>query len=67
MRQFCVTVSMGKRLIGKALAVHPDIQAVLKKGNLVVLAGTTNGYVAEEILALWDRPKDSRGKAFAGE
>ena len=51
MRQFCVTVSMGKRLIGKALAAHPDIQAVLEKGTLVVLAGTTNGYVAEEILA----------------
>ena len=51
MRQFCVTISMGKRLIGKALAVHPDIQAVLEKGTLVVLAGTTNGYVAEEILA----------------
>jgi hypothetical protein len=42
---------MGKRIIGKALAVHPDIQAVLEKGTLVVLAGTTNGYVAEEILA----------------
>ena len=42
---------MGKRLIGKALVAHPDIQAVLAKGTLVVLAGTTNGYVAEEILA----------------
>jgi hypothetical protein len=51
MRQFCVTVSMGKRIIGKALAAHPDIRAVLAKGTLVVLAGTTNGYVAEEILA----------------
>jgi hypothetical protein len=50
MRQFCVTVSMGKRLIGKALAAHPEIQAVLAKGTLVVLAGTTDGYVAEEIL-----------------
>jgi hypothetical protein len=50
MRQFCVTVSMGKRLIGKAMAAHPDVQAVLQKGTLVVLAGTTNGYVAEEIL-----------------
>jgi hypothetical protein len=50
MRQFCVTVAMGKRLIGKALVAHPDIQAVLAKGTLVVLAGTTNGYVAEEIL-----------------
>ena len=51
MRQFCVTVSMGKRIIGKALAAHPEVRAVLNKGTLVVLAGTTNGYVAQEILA----------------
>lgn len=51
MKQFCVTTSMGKRLIGKAMAVRPDIQSILKKGTLVIVAGTTNGYVAEEILA----------------
>jgi hypothetical protein len=50
MKQFCVTVSMAKRLIGKGMAALPDIQAVLKKGTLVILGGTTNGYVAEEIL-----------------
>jgi hypothetical protein len=49
-RQLCVTTSMGKRLIGKAMVHHPDIQRVLDKGTLVVIAGTTNGYVAEEIL-----------------
>jgi hypothetical protein len=50
MKQFCITPVMGKRLIGKALAQHPHIQAVLEKGTLVIIAGTTNGYVAEEIL-----------------
>jgi hypothetical protein len=50
MKQFCVTTVMGKRLIGKAMALHPDIKGVLEKGTLVVIAGTTNGYVAEEIL-----------------
>ena len=50
MKQFCVTTAMGKRLIGKALVHHPTIQAVLGKGTLVIIAGTTNGYVAEEIL-----------------
>ncbi len=50
MKQLCVTTVMGKRLIGKALALHPDIKGVLEKGTLVVIAGTTNGYVAEEIL-----------------
>lgn len=52
MKQFCVTTSMGKRLIGKAMALHPDIKTVLEKGTLVIIAGTTNGYVAEEILKL---------------
>jgi len=51
MKQFVVTPAMGKRLIGRAVAAHPAVQAVLKKGTLVVIAGTTNGYVAEEILA----------------
>jgi hypothetical protein len=50
MKQFCVTTVMGKRLIGKAMALHPDIKGVLEKGTLVIIAGTTNGYVAEEIL-----------------
>ena len=51
MKQFCVTVSMAKRLIGKGMAALPEIQDVLKGGTLVILGGTTNGYVAEEILA----------------
>jgi hypothetical protein len=50
MRQFCVTTSMGKRLIGKGMAVHPVIKGVLEGGTLAIIAGTTNGYVAEEIL-----------------
>ncbi len=50
MKQFCVTTAMGKRLIGQAMAVHPAIKRVLEKGTLVIIAGTTNGYVAEEIL-----------------
>jgi hypothetical protein len=29
---------------------HPVISTVLEKGTLVIIAGTTNGYVAEEIL-----------------
>lgn len=50
MKQLCVTTAMGKRLIAKGMAVHPDIQRVLERGTLVIIAGTTNGYVAEEIL-----------------
>jgi hypothetical protein len=50
MKQLCVTTSMGKRLIGQAMVLHPDIQAALEGGTLVIIAGTTNGYVAEEVL-----------------
>jgi hypothetical protein len=50
MKQFFLTVAMGKRLIGKAMAVHPSVTSALKNGTVVIVAGTTNGYVAEEIL-----------------
>ena len=50
MKQFCVTPAMGKRLIGKGMVVHPAVKAALAQGTLAIIAGTTNGYVAEEIL-----------------
>lgn len=50
MIQMHVTPAMSKRLIGKGMAVHPSVLSVLEKGKLVVIAGTTNGYVAEEVL-----------------
>jgi hypothetical protein len=50
MKQVVLTTAMGKRLIGKAMAAHPDIRAVLQTGTLAIIAGTTNGYVAEEVL-----------------
>ena len=50
MKQINVTTAMGKRLIGKGMAQHPEIRRVLEKGTLLIIAGSTNGYVAEEIL-----------------
>jgi hypothetical protein len=49
MKQFIITPSAGKRLIAIALAKNPAVLNVLKKGTLVIIAGTTNGYVAEEV------------------
>ena len=49
MRQVTVTPASGKRLIAKAIAKHPAVASALKNGTLVILAGTTNGYVVEEI------------------
>ncbi len=51
MIQVRLTPAMGKRLIGKGMVAHPSIQRVLADGTLVIIAGSTNGYVAEEILA----------------
>lgn len=50
MIQISLTPAAGKRLIAKALVAHPFIQSALKSGTLAIIAGTTNGYVAEEIL-----------------
>ena len=50
-RQYPLTPSTGKRLIAKALTRHPLVVQALRSGRLVIVAGTTNGYVAEEILS----------------
>ena len=50
MNQFVITPAAGKRLIARATATHPAVQTALKSGTVVIVAGTTNGYVAEEIL-----------------
>jgi hypothetical protein len=51
LRQYPLTPAAGKRLIAKALLAHPWVTETLRSGRLVIVAGTTNGYVAEEILA----------------
>ena len=67
MRQYLVTPAAGKRLIGKAMAIHPAVQEALASGVIVIVAGTTNGYVAEEILAVsGDRTGFSRDYFFRG-
>jgi hypothetical protein len=42
---------MGKRLIGKAVAARADVQAAARGATLVIVAGTTNACVAEEVLS----------------
>jgi hypothetical protein len=49
LKQYVLTPAAGKRLIAKTLANHPAIKKALKNGTVVIVAGTTNGYVAEEI------------------
>lgn len=51
MKQIVLTPAAGKRLIAKAVARHPAVRAAMTTGTLAIIAGTTNGYVAEEVLA----------------
>lgn len=44
------TVAESKRLIAKAVAKMPVVENALKNGMVVVCKGTTNTYVAEELL-----------------
>jgi hypothetical protein len=48
--QFALTPAAAKRLIARALVTDPRIVEALKNQTIVVIAGTTNGYVAEELL-----------------
>jgi len=64
MKQFVLTPATGKRLIGKGMVKHPAIAKVLKKGALVIIAGTTNGHVAEEILRKLGQLKEFQRNHF---
>jgi hypothetical protein len=47
---FSFTPSESKRLIAKAVAAMPEVQFALSEGEVVVAHGSTNVYVAEELL-----------------
>lgn len=48
--QIVLTVSESKRLIAKAVAQLPIVKEALAEGTVIVTKGTTNTYVAEELL-----------------
>ena len=67
MKTYILTPAAGKRLIGRAMAAHPAVRSVLEAGTLVIVAGTTNGYVAEEVLrTLGDGSGFSRKRFYRG-
>ena len=67
MKQFVITPAAGKRLIAKAIAASAPIMDVAKSNTLVIIAGTTNGYVAQEVLAALNQAEDfSPGRFFRG-
>jgi len=67
MGQFVITPAAGKRLIARAVAAHPAVREAMRSGNVVIVAGTTNSYVAEELLELiGQRDGFSRRRFFRG-
>ena len=65
MKQYVVTPAAGKRLIGKGMAAHPEIKKVLNNSGIIAIAaGTTNGYVAEEILKVIGGAEEFRRNRF---
>ncbi len=67
MFQILLTPAAGKRLIGKATAKLIFESEAVRTGRVAVIAGTTNAYVAEELLALLGQAEDfSRRRFFRG-
>jgi hypothetical protein len=64
MKQFLITPQAGKRLIAITIAKHSAIIKAIKNGTLVIVAGTTNGYIAEEILKTHKIANDFSRKHF---
>jgi hypothetical protein len=64
MKSYILTPAAGKRLIGKALVIHPAVSSVLKMGTIVIVAGTTNSYIAEEILTSIGQEEGFNGRRF---
>jgi hypothetical protein len=67
MKQFVLSPAAGKRLIAKAMLTHEHVRNALKNATVVVIAGTTNGYVAEEMLSfIGENQAFPRNRFFRG-
>lgn len=64
LQQFFLTPQAGKRLIAKAFIYIPEILRALKNQTVVIIAGTTNGYIAEEVLSYIGQSEGFTRKGF---
>lgn len=48
--QFFLTPASGKRLIAKSISQLPEVKKALQSGTILIIGGTTNAAVAEELL-----------------
>ncbi|HID87971.1 MAG TPA: hypothetical protein EYP55_11450, partial [Anaerolineae bacterium] len=49
---FALTPSESKRLIARAVAALPEVQRAMERGQIIIANGTTNAFVAEELLGV---------------
>ena len=61
---FAFTPAESKRLIGRAVAAMPEVQAALRDDLIVIAHGSTNVYVAEEITGAMPQ---ARGTFLSGQ
>lgn len=62
-----LTVSESKRLIAKGIAANRDVRERLENGMVIIALGTTNTYIAEELVGL-ETPRGSfvTGRIYPG-
>jgi hypothetical protein len=63
-KQYLLTPSCGKRLIARSVLSLPIIEEALTTKTIVIIAGTTNGYIAEELLGKIGQVNDFSKKRF---
>lgn len=66
-KQFHITIPAGKRLIAKAVLSLEQVKKALDDNTIVIIAGTTNAYIAEELLSFINQSDDfSKSSFFRG-
>lgn len=64
---YTIAPAAGKRMIAKAILQIPEVLEALKNKTVVIVAGTTNGYLAEEVLEKLGQSEGfSRRRFFRG-
>lgn len=61
---FLITPAAGKKLIAKSIIYIPEILEALKNQTIVIIAGTTNAYIAEQILNYTNQSDNFSTKGF---
>ncbi len=64
MKQYMLTIPAGKRLIAKAVVSLPQIKDALDNHTIVIISGSTNGYIAEELLSRIGQAEDFSKASF---